>query len=192
MEIPELKEEQPIINQPLNVCIYENVLNGTSSGLIHDIWRIKIAGLVVASYLVFITVFWSLIMFFPFVTVQFIGDPPIRIINAGKKIPLGGTVQMSVLYRKFTNAPGLVVMTLVGKNEFGQLITLDSTTSISMRLHGQGESYPVFDLTVNKNNIGKDRQIVFSIYHTLFGVRPVLTQYWSEPFEITPPLGEQK
>ncbi len=141
--------------------------------------------------LVFLTL-TSVLMFYPFKTVVF--DPPvIQVLNPGHRVPLGGVVDLQIHYKKYTKATGLIIRTLIRKTQDeNELIVLGSSTVVSNRGMGAGETLSHYVLSDNRFEIGKNCRVVYSIYYTIFGIRQTVVQYESEPFEIYDPAKEPK
>ena len=140
------------------------------------------------SFFLFVTVL-CFFLFYPFKTVVF--NQPMKIANPSKMVPLLGTVVVNIHYKKYIDNPGLTVRTLVRRGK-SDLLPLDSSTVISLRKAGEEDTKAFFTLTNNKFLVGKDTSIVFTIYHTLFGFRPMMVQFETEPFEIYDPATEVK
>ena len=124
------------------------------------------------------------LLFYPFKTVVF--HQPIEIMNPDKRVPLLGTVHMHIVSTKYTNAPGLIIRTLI-RRRGKEIYVLDSSTVVSNRPAGVGPVEAYFALTANSFMLGKDTSIIFSIYYTLFKFRPIMVQFETEPFEIYDP-----
>jgi hypothetical protein len=157
-------------------------MNNNSCATNEDIFKIKIALGVIAGVLFLVLSIFSFFMLYPFKTVDFV--VPIAVTNPDHKVPYNGTVNLRVFYKKHINNPGIIIRTLIRKNPDGEITVLDSSTVVSTRKKGMGESDPTFVLNGNPGNIGKNCYIVFSIHYTLYRVRGIIIQYESEPFEI--------
>jgi hypothetical protein len=122
---------------------------------------------------------------YPFKTVDIV--EPIRVLNPGNRVPIGGIVEMQVHFVKYTNEPGVIVATLVRK-ERDELIPIDSFTWISNRGASSGSHNRRFPInSTNSLAIGKNCFIIFSVHYELWGIRPITRQFESEPFEIYKP-----
>jgi hypothetical protein len=150
---------------------------------------IVVGVLLVVFLLIAIPIFF---MTYPFKTVVF--TQPIRILNPAKKVmedgserrqvPVNGVVHMDIHYEKFIDNPGLVIRTLIRKRG-KEIQVLDSSTVVTTRKKGKGATDATFTLNPNSYMVGDDTYVVFSIYYTLFGVRPIMVQFETEAFEIT-------
>jgi hypothetical protein len=154
-----------------------------------DIMFLKMTIIAVAFFFLMIIGGSVFMAVYPFKTVKFTGNPPIEVTNSDKKIPLGGVVTMKIPFTKYIDNPALIVKTLVSEDAEHQFEVLDSVTVVSTRKAGTGVSYATFPLNFNSLSIGKNRRIIFTIYYTLFGMKPLMVQYKSEPFEVTKPQG---
>lgn len=141
-----------------------------------------IAGVVAFLILIVLLIF---ILAYPFETIVF--TEPIEILNPNLQVFVDGVVKMRVHYQKYINEPGLVVRTLVYNDEEGNEVYLDSSTYVSYRKAGSGVLEELFTLRSNQATIGKGRRIIFTMYYTLFGFRPVMVQYKTAKFEIYKP-----
>jgi hypothetical protein len=147
-----------------------------------EVKQIKMAiGLLALAFLFVLSVF-GFFMLYPFKTVDFV--VPIAVTNKDHKVPYNGTVTMKINYVKHIDNPGLVIRTLIRKDDGGQISVLDSSTVVSTRKRSAGETDSFFILNGNPANIGKNCFIVFAIHYTLYRVRGITVQYESEPFEI--------
>ncbi|CAO0822436.1 hypothetical protein DFAR_3060009 [Desulfarculales bacterium] len=147
-----------------------------------------IIGSISASFLLTIGV-TAFFMFYPFKTVVF--TQPIKVTNprpspaAQPQVAKDGVVDMTIYYEKFTDAPSLIVCTLVRKFPDGSMVVLDSNTRTAHRKRGKGITYAHYHLNGSAGLPGKDTYVVFSIFYTLYGVRPIMApQFETEPFEI--------
>jgi len=133
-------------------------------------------------------------MTYPFKTVIF--TQPVEVLNPRKafinpsgekemipQIPVNGIVHMKVFYEKFIPNPGLVIRTLIRKRG-NEIQVLDSSTEVTTWGVGKGIADDTFVLNPNGFLVGDDTYVVFSIFYTLFGVRPIMVQYTSEKFSI--------
>jgi hypothetical protein len=128
-------------------------------------------------------------LFYPFKTVTFnrleITNP--RTPDGLLRIPSTGVVDMEIDFEKFTNEPGLIVRTVVRRDDEGQMMVLDSNTAVSTRKAGKGVTDAHYHLLGAINLPGKKTSIIFSIYYTLYGFRPMMVQYETPQFEIYDP-----
>jgi hypothetical protein len=125
---------------------------------------------------------------FPFKTLEY---GPMEVTDAAfqnpvNKVPLGGVVHVRIPYKKFTDAPGMVVRTLIRKKG-SEIIPLDSNTLISTRPASEGIAHAIFALTLNPEIMGKETYLVFTTYYNLFGFIPRMVQGEAGPFEIVAP-----
>jgi len=131
--------------------------------------------------------------FFPFNTVNFI--QPIQVDNSkelriidGKEVmmpvvPVGGVVELTIYYEKFTEASGLIIRTLVRKKG-KEILVLDSSTVVSNRPAGSGITHALIPVVEHPLAIGPDCYVIFSIYYHIFGFRTEMIQFETVPFEI--------
>jgi hypothetical protein len=162
-----------------------------SASEVQGLKRLLIFGGIGLLLLIAIPVFF---MTYPFKTVVF--TVPVEVCNPrkpfinrdGKKemipqVSVNGVVQMKIDYVKYIDNPGLVVRTLIRKRG-EEIFVLDSSTVVTTRKAGKGITDSAFALNPNGFLVGTDTYVVFSIYYTLFGVRPIMVQFWSEKFDI--------
>ena len=137
--------------------------------------------------LILITLFFT---FYPFKTVEFYGQA--EVMNPGKRIPVNGVVEFKFQFHKFTDLKGLVIRTLI-RHDGSEIAILDSNTVVSTRKKSNGkvEGVGFFYLNGNPEIAGKNCQVIFTVYYTLFGVRTIVVQCESEPFEIYNPGGPE-
>lgn len=172
--------------EPLDVFIQRAVWNRKALIQIHILFTVLFG-------LVFALCTLLLVMAkYPFKTVEFIGTPPITILNPGKTVSLGGVVKMRIRYHKHTDAPGLIVRTLARKYSKGyELRVLSSSTVVSNRTAGEGVTEASYYVGDNEEVVGENNVIVFTIYYTLYGFIPRMVQYESEPFDIVLPSNQR-
>jgi hypothetical protein len=184
-----LLKESCVLNQP---SVLASIGIGmTSSDLLKLRWLI-IGILLSVIVLIAVPLFFTI---YPFKTVVF--TVPIEVMNprvaeTGPEgvvemvphVPANGVVHMKINYIKYINNPGLVVRTLVRKVN-NQIEVLDSSTVITTRKCGSGETNATFALNPNDFLVGENTYVVFTIYYTLFGFRQTMDQFWTEKFTIT-------
>ena len=155
-----------------------------------QIWQMRWVVGALAGLFFFVIAIACFFMFYPFKTVTFV--EPIKVTNPrpapDKQPQVGkhGVVDMTIYYEKFTNAPSLIVCTLIRKYKDGSMVVLDSNTRTAHRKIGKGTTYAHYFLTGGNNLPGTDTHVVFSIFYTLYGFRPIMVRFETEPFEITP------
>lgn len=146
------------------------------------------------AFLVLMFLGYLAILFFPLKTIEFV--QPVQIDNPRPaptadnpkplpQVPLGGVIEMTINYRKYTDAPGLIVRTLVRKKG-KEIIVIDSSTVVSNRKKGAGITHGSFAVLNNPLAVGRNCYVVFSIYYHLFAGRTEMRQFETEPFEIVP------
>ena len=172
------------------VCSLEEGCLFRQLGVILQIWQMRWVVGALAGLFFFVIAIACFFMFYPFKTVTFV--EPIKVTNPrpapDKQPQVGkhGVVDMTIYYEKFTNAPSLIVCTLIRKYKDGSMVVLDSNTRTAHRKIGKGTTYAHYFLTGGNNLPGTDTHVVFSIFYTLYGFRPIMVRFETEPFEITP------
>jgi len=122
---------------------------------------------------------------YPFKTIDIV--EPIKILNPGNRVPLGGVIELQTHFIKYINEPGLIVATIIRKDG-DEVCPIDSFTWLSNRSAGSGTI--IRRLPVSESNhllVGKDCYVIFTIRYELWGIRPIVKQFESEPFEIYHP-----
>ena len=170
--------------------------SGNTSLSYKEVLFIKYMFWTMAALIVFLVGAYSFIQLYPFKTIVF--TESIQVLNTPKtyivdgkevlvpQVPLGGTVNMRIYYKKYTNEKALIIRTLA-RRRGRELIVLDSSTVVSNRLAGEGVTESFYYTPMNPEAVGPDCVVIYSIFYTLFGHRSIIKQFESVPFEIYAP-----
>jgi len=180
-----------------DTCLFKNsgLWNGEKGMSIEELHKLRMIVIGLIASVVLIIGTFVFLMYYPFETVVFHGNPPIRVTNPAPaptpenptpdpRVPLGGIVTMDINYTKFISNSALIVRTLMRKLPNGEIVVVDSSTVVASRPKGSGISHATFAVLPNPLAVGTDCYVVFSIYYTLYGVRPIMVQYSTGRFEI--------
>lgn len=167
-------------------CLFKRFAaqNGGRSMPSKDIWALKIAFAIIAGIFISIILFAVFFLTYPFKTTDF--PEGAKILNPAHMVPYNGMVEMVIKYHKWIPNKGIIYRTLI-RRQGHEIIILDSNTLVSDRGPGEGTTHSYFYLNGNANIIGPNASIIFSVYYTLYGIRNIMVQYESEPFEIYKP-----